>query len=91
MPAGMVRPRASQVAPLSAEAIATYLRRPGWRLTEHGRLDLDVTTGPCARCQTPHRRYGPQGRPLCDHCDTEGRRDGQRQHPRLSLVRPTAT
>jgi hypothetical protein len=28
-------------------------------------------TGPCGSCRQPHRRYGPQGRPLCSTCDPE--------------------
>lgn len=26
--------------------------------------------GPCARCTTPHHRYGPGGNPLCPTCHT---------------------
>jgi hypothetical protein len=30
----------------------------------------DTTTGPCARCHQPCRRYGPLGSPLCQACRT---------------------
>lgn len=67
MPAGMVRPRASQVPPLGAGAVAQY-RETGWRITEHGRPSLGTVVGPCARCRDPTVRYGQTGHPLCPEC-----------------------
>lgn len=71
MPAGMVRPRPSQVAPLALNAIAAWLG-VGWRLTPYGRLDLGLLVGPCARCRAPTVLYGPRGQPLCPSCRTPG-------------------
>lgn len=67
MPAGMVRPRASQVDPLGPVATAAYKAR-GWRITPAGRVCPGVTTGPCASCREPTTRYGPAGHPLCPSC-----------------------
>lgn len=67
MPAGMVRPRASQVPPLGPAAIAAY-RAAGWRITPGGRVCSGTTTGPCGRCRQPTTRYGPHGHPLCPAC-----------------------
>jgi AAA domain/Bifunctional DNA primase/polymerase, N-terminal len=30
--------------------------------------DVQAQTGPCARCRKPCKRYGDDGRPLCDDC-----------------------
>lgn len=54
---------------LSEMARQAY-ERAGWKITANGNADADITTGPCARCQTPHERYGPLGKPLCDRCGT---------------------
>jgi hypothetical protein len=67
MPAGMVRPRASQVPPLGADAIAEY-QRAGWHITAGGRVCAGATTGPCAACSRPTRRYRLGGGPLCRSC-----------------------
>lgn len=68
MPAGMVRPRASQVPPLGAGAIADYVQS-GWHRTEGGGVDTGQRIGPCGGCQEPTVLYGPFGRPLCRTCD----------------------
>jgi hypothetical protein len=31
-------------------------------------VDVDSTTGACARCQQPCERYGDHGAPLCGDC-----------------------
>lgn len=67
MPAGMVRPRASQNRPLSHVAKAAYVAA-GWTLTAHGNLDAGYWSGPCARCRRPCCRYGPCGTALCSRC-----------------------
>lgn len=67
MPAGMVRPRASQVPKLARAVILEWVDA-GWHLTELGHLDHGQWTGPCATCQTPCCRYGPTGAPLCPAC-----------------------
>jgi hypothetical protein len=46
------------------DAVTLY----GWTLTEHGNLSTGVTTGPCARCSRPTRKYGPNANPLCQDC-----------------------
>lgn len=67
MPAGMVRPRASQVAPLGAGAVGAYRRR-GWAVSDHGRIDAGTRLGPCAICRQPCVRYGPTGSATCPLC-----------------------
>lgn len=67
MPAGMVRPRASQVEPLGPVGVEAY-RRAGWTITEHGRVDTGDVRGPCVRCARPTCRYGARGSPLCPSC-----------------------
>lgn len=67
MPAGMVRPRASLVAPLGLAEAAEYLTH-GWQVTADGRPELGNRVGPCARCRRPCVRYGPTGQPLCLGC-----------------------
>lgn len=52
---------------LGPAAIDAY-RRAGWTITPLGLPDPGVTLGPCARCGALHELYGPNGRPLCDHC-----------------------
>jgi hypothetical protein len=42
-------------------------------------------TGPCVQCQGPTRRYGPEGRPVCETCRPEA---GQ-QAVAKGAVRPT--
>lgn len=71
MPAGMVRPLASQAPRLGLVALAEYARR-GWRITEHGHADSGQTSGPCARCRTVSEVYGPAGNPLCATCQDQG-------------------
>jgi len=73
MPAGMVRPRASQVPPLRGVVIVQY-RDHGWRTSEGGRIDTGGHVGPCAACHEPCVRYGPRGGPLCETCRHPGRR-----------------
>ncbi len=68
MPAGMVRPRASQVPKLTPDALATY-QDHGWQVSELGNVGTTDPTGPCARCRAPCVRYGPAGGPLCDGCN----------------------
>lgn len=67
MPAGMVRPRASQVPPLSPAGRLGY-STAGWHITEHGGVDLGQRVGPCATCREPTVRYGPTGHPQCPTC-----------------------
>lgn len=69
MPAGMVRPRASQVPPLGPTELGEY-RRVGWRISVGGRVDSGGVVGPCAGCRRPTVRYGARGRPLCIACTT---------------------
>jgi len=49
----------------------------GWRNAQHVTLTREqilavfhATKGPCARCGTPHHRYGEGGQPLCPACRT---------------------
>lgn len=67
MPAGMVRPRASQVPPLGDAALSAYAAA-GWQVTPDGRVGTGSALGPCARCRQTTRRYGPAGNPLCPTC-----------------------
>lgn len=67
MPAGMVRPRASQVAPLGPAAVIAYRRR-GWTVSDHGRIDAGTRLGPCSTCRQPCVRYGPTGSTVCQPC-----------------------
>jgi len=67
MPAGLVRPRASQAPRLGAGAVLDYRER-GWMITAFGRVSSGIVTGPCARCRAVCVRYGPHGRPLCPNC-----------------------
>lgn len=67
MPAGMVRPRASQVPELGAGAVAEY-RAAGWRISPHGRVGIGGALGPCGVCRELCVRYGPTGGPLCPSC-----------------------
>lgn len=67
MPAGMVRPRASQVPELGPAEVAEYITA-GWQISEHGRVGLGGVVGPCARCRGLCVRYGPYGGPLCADC-----------------------
>jgi|GEM_PF-1966911 len=67
MPAGNVRPRASQVPLLDPAALEAWTRR-GWHLTEHGRLTTGTTDGPCVRCACRTTRYGSEGHPFCTDC-----------------------
>lgn len=69
MPAGMVRPRASQVDPLGPAAVDGY-RAAGWRITPGGRVCSGTTTGPCGACRRPTTRYGPAGQANCPACRT---------------------
>jgi hypothetical protein len=39
--------------------------------------DRDPMTGPCARCRKPCRRYGPDGAPLCEECQSPLSRAGE--------------
>ncbi|MDG4768509.1 hypothetical protein O7632_31105 [Solwaraspora sp. WMMD406] len=66
MPAGMVRPRASQAPTLTDHALAVY-RAAGWTISGR-RIGAGHVVGPCAACHTPTVRYGPHGRPLCHTC-----------------------
>jgi hypothetical protein len=68
MPAGMVRPRASQVPPLGLSAQAEAIRR-GWRIV-HGVMAPpgSITEGPCGLCRRSCERYGENGRSLCPAC-----------------------
>lgn len=52
---------------LGAGAVQLY-REAGWRITEFGRPDPGVVTGPCGRCRKPTLRYGPRGRATCLEC-----------------------
>jgi hypothetical protein len=67
VPAGMVRPRASQ-APRLSPAVKALYAAAGWHLTDGGNLDHGQWSGPCAACHHPCARYGPHGRPLCPTC-----------------------
>lgn len=67
MPAGMVRPRASQVPPLRGVILTEY-RDNGWQISAGGRIELGGRVGPCAACRQPCVRYGPSGGPLCSRC-----------------------
>lgn len=71
MPAGRVRPKASQAPVMGAGAVADY-RAQGWTVRDgrHGRIIArdDDTTGPCALCGAACVRYGDQGGPLCPLC-----------------------
>jgi hypothetical protein len=67
MPAGFVRPLASQ-APKIGPWLAREYAACGWRITEHGLPDTGSPLGPCAQCGATHIRYGPQGQPLCPTC-----------------------
>ncbi|MEX5634385.1 hypothetical protein [Parafrankia sp. FMc2] len=50
------RPAAGQAAHTALRSVAAV----------YGVRPADI--GPCARCTTPHHRYGPGGRPLCPTC-----------------------
>jgi hypothetical protein len=63
---------ADSVPPLTPTALDAY-RRAGWHISEFGRPDPGVTTGPCGRCRKPCHLYGPGGRGLCDNCEEERR------------------
>ena len=52
----------------ASPALVAEAQRRGWVITEHGRIGLGVTTGPCARCRQPCRRYGTTGNPVCSEC-----------------------
>lgn len=67
MPAGMVRPRASQVPKLGPAVLAAY-RAAGWRISDGGNPGIGTVAGPCARCLQPTVVYGPHGQPLCPTC-----------------------
>lgn len=73
MPAGTVRPRASQVPGLGAGVVAEYLEA-GWQITAGGRVESGSRVGPCARRREPCVRYGPTGGPLCAICQHPGGR-----------------
>lgn len=64
----MAHPSHQRQARVHRAAVTDAVTLYGWRLSELGHLGDGVTTGPCARCQTRHERYGPQGRPLCARC-----------------------
>jgi hypothetical protein len=66
MPAGMVRPRASQAPAITDHALSLY-RAAGWTVSGR-RVGTGQVVGPCATCHTPTVRYGPLGRPLCHTC-----------------------
>lgn len=67
MPAGMVRPRPSQVPPLRGVIIVQYQER-GWQVSAGGRVESGSRVGPCGRCREPCVRYGPTGQSLCPSC-----------------------
>lgn len=69
VPAGMVRPRASQ-APRLTEAAREAYRAAGWTITPHGQVCTGQRVGPCATpaCRQPTVVYGPTGQPLCPAC-----------------------
>jgi len=72
MPAGMVH---RSLAPrLGPDALAAYAAA-GWTVRD-GRVGIDQTVGPCARCRQPTVRYGPRGRPLCPTCRPTGHTTG---------------
>lgn len=52
---------------LGAGAVVAY-REAGWHISEGGRPDTGVVTGPCARCPATTIVYGPYGNPCCPTC-----------------------
>lgn len=70
MPAGMVRPLASQVPKLSARVLAEA-REKGWEISESGTYGRPGQEGPCAGCGATTKRYGVGGSPLCVGCRSD--------------------
>ena len=66
MPAGNVRPLASQAPHLTGDALAVYAAA-GWTVSGD-RIGTGQVVGPCAACHQPTVRYGPLGQPLCPDC-----------------------
>jgi hypothetical protein len=60
----------SRAVQLGAGAVEEYRER-GWTITEHGRIESGVCTGPCGRCRRPALIYGLYGRAWCVDCEGE--------------------